>query len=125
MRCLILIEPAPATVGPTQVIHMREELEVGQMVFVADGEVGVGAVREVRETDIVVNIQNAGDVVLPLTAIRDIHSGKVVLDLDQLEAPIIEALNRVHESEYREFAALDPTDGTPDGVGQDQERQAD
>ena len=95
------------------------------MVFVADGEVGVGAVREVRETDMVVNIQNAGDVVLPLTAIRDIHSGKVVLDLDQLEAPIIEALNRVHESEYREFAALDPTDGTPDGVGQDQERQAD
>ncbi|MDQ3057000.1 MAG: hypothetical protein M3Q96_04535 [Pseudomonadota bacterium] len=99
---------------------MREELEVGQMVFVADGEVGVGAVREVRESELVVNIQNTGDVVLPLTAIRDVHSGKVLLDLDQLEAPVIEALNRVHDAEYREFAALDPTDGTPDGVEQDQ-----
>jgi len=100
---------------------MREELEVGQMVFVADGEVGVGAVREVRESALVVNIQNAGDVVLPLSAIRDVHSGKVVLDLDQLDAPVIEALNHVHDAEYREFAALDPTDGTPDGVEQDQE----
>jgi len=90
------------------------------MVFVADGEVGVGAVREVRETDLVVNIQNAGDVILPLSAIRDIHSGKVLLNLDQLEAPVIAALNRVHDGEAREFRALDPSDGTPDGIEQDQ-----
>jgi len=98
---------------------MREQLEPGQMVFVADGEVGVGAVREVREAEVVVNIQNTGDVVLPRDAMRDIHSGKVVLDLDRLAPSIIEALNRVHDSEYREFAALDPTDGTPEGVGGD------
>lgn len=91
------------------------------MVFVADGEVGVGAVREVREADVVVSIQNAGDVVLPRSAIRDVHSGKVMLDLDQLDAPVIEALNRVHDAEYRQFAALDPTDGTPDGVERNQE----
>ena len=92
------------------------------MVFVADGEVGVGAVREVRGSEVVVNIQNAGDVVLPLTAIRDVHSGKVVLALDQLEAPVIEALNRVHDAEFRQFAASDPTDGTPDGVEHHQAR---
>jgi len=97
---------------------MSDELEVGQMVFVADGEVGVGAVREVRASELVINIQNAGDFVLPTTAIRDVHSGKVVLDLERLEAPVLEALKHVHESEYREFAALDPTDGTPDGVSE-------
>lgn len=95
---------------------MREQVEVGQMVFVADGEMGVGGVREVRETDLVVNIQNAGDFVLPLEAVRDVHDGKVVLDLERLDAPVIEALRHVHDAELPEFAVLDPKDGTPDAL---------
>ncbi len=90
------------------------------MVFVADGDTGVSALCEVRESDVVLNIPNAGDVVLPLSAvrcplsaIRAAHSGKVVLDLDELDTSVREALNRVHDAEYREFATLDPADGTP------------
>lgn len=95
---------------------MREEIEAGLMIFVADGEVGVGAVREVRkgESELVINIENAGDFVVPMSAVRDVHSGKVILDVAQLDAPIREALKHVHESEDPTFAALDPEDGVPD-----------
>lgn len=95
---------------------MREQVEVGQMVFVADGEMGVGGVREVRGREMVVNIQNAGDFVLPLEAVRAVHDGKVVLDLGKLDERVIEALRHVHDAELPEFAVLDPRDGTPDGA---------
>ena len=95
---------------------MRQQVEVGQMVFVAEGEMGVGGVREVRDVEIVVNIQNAGDFVLPMSAVRDVHDGKVVLALDRLEAPVLEALRHVHDAESPEFAVLDPRDGTPEGA---------
>lgn len=93
---------------------MQERIEVGQMVFVADGGVGVGAVRETRDDGLVVNIQNAGDFVLPLDAVRDVHSGKVVLNVDRLAPEIVEALRHVHDAESPEFAVVDPRDGTPD-----------
>ncbi|WP_133478619.1 hypothetical protein [Cognatilysobacter segetis] len=92
---------------------MQEQIEVGQMVFVADGSVGVGAVRETRRTEFVVNIQNAGDFVLPHDAVRDVHSGKVVLDMARLAPEVVEALRHVHDAESPEFAVVDPTDGTP------------
>lgn len=93
---------------------MRGQVEVGHMVFVAEGQMGVGGVREVRDDEFVVNIQNAGDFVLPLSAVRGVHDGKVVLDLQRLEPDVVEALRHVHDAELPEFAVLDPRDGTPD-----------
>lgn len=91
---------------------MQERIEVGQMVFVTDGSVGVGAVRETRQDGLVINIQNAGDFELPLEAVRDVHSGKVVLDLDRLAPDVLEALRHVHDAEFPEFAVADPRAGT-------------
>lgn len=93
---------------------MRQQVEVGQMVFVADGGMGVGGVREVSEDGLVINIQNAGDFELPLAAVRDVHDGKVLLDLRRLEPNVLEALRHVHDAELPEFAVADPRDGTPD-----------
>ncbi|GAB1595709.1 hypothetical protein [Lysobacter claricitrinus] len=93
---------------------MQERIEVGQMVFVVDGGVGVGAVRETRRDEFVINIQNAGDFVLPVSAVRDVHSGKVLLDLQRLDDNVLEALRHVHDAESPEYAVVDPHDGTPD-----------
>lgn len=81
------------------------------MVFVADGQTGVGAVREVRADadELVINIENAGDFVLPMSAIHDVHSGKVMLDMEQLGPPVREALQHLHDAE-------DPTDGDLDSL---------
>lgn len=94
----------------------QQQIEIGQMVFVADGEMGIGAVRDVRDSDIVVNIQNTGDVVLPLSAIKAVHSGKVVLDLQQLDPELLEALRHVHDAELPGYAVMDRREGTPDAL---------
>ena len=90
---------------------MRENIEEGFMVFVADGEMGVAAVREVRNDELVINIQNAGDFVIPASAVRDVHSKKVVLNVDRLEPEVREALKHVHENEDPDFEAENPDDG--------------
>lgn len=94
---------------------MREHVEPGLMVFLADGQSGVGAVREVREqaAEVVVNVENAGDFVLPLSAIREVHSGKVLLDIERLDARVRDALRHVHDAEdpdYEAPASLRPED---------------
>lgn len=94
---------------------MSERLQEGQMVFVTDGELGVGAVREVRQAsdEFVVNIQNGGDFVLPLSAVKDIHSGKVILAVDRLPEQVRQALRHPHDAELPSstYAATDPGDG--------------
>jgi len=104
--------PRPASEGS----FMQEPIEPGYMVFVADGEMGVGAVREVHadSRELVVNIENGGDFTLPASAIRDVHEGKVILDTDKLPESVRHALHHPHDAEYPEYAAEDPKDGALD-----------
>lgn len=94
---------------------MSDPIEAGQMVFVADGEVGVAGVREVRprESTFVINIENGGDFVLPMSAVKDVHSGKVILAVEKLPDEVRQALRHPHAAEYRSstYAASDPEEG--------------
>lgn len=94
---------------------MTDRIEAGQMVFVADGELGVAGVREVRphESTFVINVENGGDFVLPLSAVKDVHSGKVILAVDKLPPEVRQALRHPHAAEYRTstYAASDPDEG--------------
>ncbi len=85
------------------------------MVFVADGELGIGAVREVRpgSSEFVVHIQNGGDFVLPMDAVADVHFGKVILRVDRLPQAVRDAMRHPHDDEIRAstYAATDPRDG--------------
>ena len=76
-----------------------ERIEEGFEVYVHDGDVGLGAVRQLRpggRPEIVVYIENAGDFVVPLTAVRDVHDEKVVLDCDKLEPRLKQAIGHAH-----------------------------
>ena len=81
---------------------VAETIEEGALVFVADGEDGIGSVRKVLadKSALVVYIENGGDFVIPGTAVRSVHSGKVILDLDQLPRPVLEAIGNARKSEY-------------------------
>nr|WP_074551485.1 hypothetical protein [Dyella sp. AtDHG13] len=72
------------------------------MVFVADGEDGVGSVRRILADGqtLVVYIENGGDFEIPMGAVRAVHSGKVVLNLDHLPTPVLEAIGNARKSEY-------------------------
>lgn len=92
---------------------MSDRIEPGYAVFVADGEMGVAAVREVRDDELLINIQNGGDFTIPRTAVRDVHEKKVVLDLQALSPEVCKALGHVHDDEYRRYRPVDPGAGTP------------
>ena len=78
---------------------MTETIREGFDVFVHDGEKAVGAVRQVHKTEIVVYIENAGDFTVPVSAVKEVHDEKVVLDRAKLADDLKKAIGHAHQSE--------------------------
>ena len=81
---------------------MQEKIEVGFQTFVSDGGEEFGAVRAVRpggRPEIVIYVENAGEFIVPLAAVKSVHSQKVILDLKQLDRRLREAIRHAHEGE--------------------------
>jgi hypothetical protein len=78
---------------------MHENIQEGFDVFLAGGEKSFGAVRQVRKSELVVYIENAGDFEVPLTAVKDAEAEKVMLDYTLLAPKLKEAINRAHSGE--------------------------
>lgn len=77
-------------------------IRLGDQVYTAEGADPVGAVRELRsgpQPALIIYIENAGDIAIPVPAIRAVHDGKVVLDPDRLEDKVRRALGHVRDSE--------------------------
>jgi hypothetical protein len=93
---------------------MHEQIEPGFMVFLADGEDGIGAVREVRRSppELLIYIENAGDFVVPASAVAAVHSGKVILDRSRVGLRVRDALAGARDSEDPSYIApgTDPND---------------
>lgn len=74
-------------------------------VFLSDtSKQPFGAVREVRphgRSEIIVYIENAGDVAIPLEAITAAHFQKVIVDVDKLEAGVRDSIRHAHKAEDR------------------------
>lgn len=86
---------------------MREQISEGFMVFVADGEDGIGSVREIRHglPELVIYIENAGDFVVPVSAVKAVHSDKVVLNFDRLDLRLRNAIRHARDSEDPDYAS--------------------
>jgi hypothetical protein len=78
---------------------MAEAIQEGFDVFIHDGGKSFGAVRQVHGHSIVIYVENAGDFAVPLTAVKDVASEKVVLDSTKLEPNLREAIRRAHSGE--------------------------
>jgi hypothetical protein len=78
---------------------MSEDIQEGFMAFIADGQDGIGAVREVDPTSIVIYVENAGEFVVPRSAVKDVHSQKVILRPDRLDKRLLAAIGQSHDSE--------------------------
>lgn len=78
---------------------MTQNIEPGFMAFLVDGKDGIGAVREVTPTSLVLYIENAGEFVVPRSAVKDVHSQKVLLKPDLLDRRLLAAIRHVHDSE--------------------------
>jgi hypothetical protein len=78
---------------------MAEKIQEGFDVFIHEGGKAFGAVRQVREHGIVIYVENAGDFEVPLGAVKEVESEKVVLDSGKLEPKLREAIRRAHSGE--------------------------
>jgi hypothetical protein len=77
-------------------------IEVGFQVFTQDGADEFGAVREVApggRPELIVNVENAGDFVVPLEAVQAVHSEKVIVALNRLDRSLRMAIGRAHDAE--------------------------
>ena len=79
----------------------REKIEEGFDVFVHDGEKAFGAVRQAPTgaDHIVVYVEASGDFSVPLSAIKDVHSEKVILDCSKIDVALKRAIGHAHEGE--------------------------
>jgi hypothetical protein len=76
-----------------------EQIKEGFDVFLSEGGHAFGAVRQVRKSELVIYVENAGDFEVPFAAVRDAGAGKVVLDPGQLEPKLRAAIARAHSGE--------------------------
>lgn len=80
-------------------------IEVGFQAFLEEGGEEFGAVREVTPEgrgELVVYVENGGDFVAPLRAVRSVHDGKVIFDRARLPWAMRDAITRAHQSEEDE-----------------------
>ena len=78
---------------------MKDSVEVGYQAFVSDGGEEFGAVRQVLPGELVVYVENTGDLVFPMQAVEKVHFGKVVFTADKLDEHLLEAIRRAHDAE--------------------------
>jgi hypothetical protein len=76
-----------------------EKIREGFDVFLHDGEHAFGAVRSVSAKAIVVYIENAGDFIVPLSAVHDVHDEKVILNSGKIDPALKAAIARAHRGE--------------------------
>jgi hypothetical protein len=81
---------------------VREAIEVGYQTFASDGELAFGAVRQIAphgRPELVIYVENAGDFVVPLSAVEAVHAQKVILNRDKLDRDLQIAIGHAHDAE--------------------------
>lgn len=78
---------------------MPQQIQVGFQAFVSDGGEEFGAVPAVSADSVVVWVENVGEFRVPLEAVQDVHSQKVIFDCRKLDRRVREAIGHAHESE--------------------------
>lgn len=78
---------------------MWNSIQRGYMVFLAEGQEGIGAVREVGPVSISVYVESFGEFVVPLDAVTSVHDQKVLLDRTHVSRKLLRAAARAHDNE--------------------------
>ncbi|WP_281823460.1 hypothetical protein [Jannaschia rubra] len=81
------------------------EIQTEDEVFAAEGEVGIGAVREVTPRLLTVYFEGYGDVEIGPEQIVSAHDGKVIVDPAKLPQDLQDRLAGIHDGEYRRPSA--------------------
>ncbi len=78
---------------------MRELIQPEFMVFLAEGQEGIGAVHDVGADSFSVYVENFGEFSVPLSAVKSVHDHKVILDRGQVSEKLLRAVAHAHDAE--------------------------
>lgn len=78
---------------------MREPIQRDFMVFLAEGHEGVGSVHDIGATDLSIYVENFGEFLVPLSAVKSVHDKKVILDRERVSDKFLRAVAHAHDSE--------------------------
>jgi hypothetical protein len=81
---------------------MAHAIEIGYQVYAQEGGEEFGAIRAVKRNgrpEIVVYVENAGDFVIPQSAVKAVHDAKVIIDLTAVGPSLREAVAHAHDRE--------------------------
>lgn len=74
-------------------------IEPGFMAFTAEGHEGIGAVRQVGDTSLIIYVENSGEFEVPIAAVKAVHDQKVVLFPHLLDKAVVEAVRHARDRE--------------------------
>ncbi len=78
---------------------MGEPVRKDLLVFLHYGDVAIGAVRGMKDNDLIVCIESAGDFTSPRSAVHDVDFDKVILDGREPGKKTRAATGRAHAAE--------------------------
>lgn len=78
---------------------VRHAIRRDFMVFLAEGQEGVGAVHDIGSESFSVYVENFGEFIVPLAAVQSVHDQKVVLDRGRVSAKFLRAVAHAHDGE--------------------------
>jgi len=78
---------------------MSERIEAGFQVYAGEGVDAVGAVRQLRGKELIIDIEGAGDFVVSRQVVTAVHDGKVILDVKRLDEAVRMAIKHAHDQE--------------------------
>jgi hypothetical protein len=76
-----------------------QDIKIDDPVFVVDGGEAVGTVRRISAKHATIYVENAGEFDVPISGIKDVHFGKVILDVGALDPKLRSALGHSHDAE--------------------------
>lgn len=83
---------------------MTERIVEGSMAFLVDGAEGIGSVRVVGKDTLTIYVENAGDFIIPRTAVAAVHAQKVMLRTGSLDREFLKAIGHAHDREDPKLA---------------------
>ena len=83
-------------------MEQKKNIEIGSQVYLEEGGDPCGAVHDLRvgnRDEITIYVENSGDFIVPMDAVRAAHDGKVILERTRLNQSLLDALAHAHDAE--------------------------
>ena len=83
-------------------MDQKKNIEIGSQVYLEEGGDPCGAVRNVslgNRPEITIYVENSGEFIVSMDAVRAAHDGKIILDPTRLDQSLLDAVAHAHDAE--------------------------